>query len=298
VPASGSIKILFVLNPVSGGRSKVTWETGIRDYFKNNEGSYEIYNTTGQADHESLGYWIKTWKPDTVVAVGGDGTLKLVAEVLQGTDTPIAVFPAGSANGMAREIGMPAELADCMEVLQKGHTRKVDVIRINDEDICLHLSDIGMNAQMVKYFEQNNVRGKMGYARELIKVLYRKRLMEISIKNKEANLKREAFMVVFANARMYGTGARINPEGNISDGIFEVVIIRKLSFVEFFKMLFLNRPFNPEKIEVLQADSVTIRVKKRAYFQVDGEYRGRTRKISAHIEAGALLMLVPEEMPE
>ena len=76
---------------------------------------------------------------------------------------------------------------------------------------------------------------------------------------------------------------------------FEVVILRKLSIIELLKMLFLNRPFNPKKTELLQADALTIEVKKRAYFQIDGEYLGKTRKIHARIQRHALLLIFPKE---
>jgi len=283
------------MNPVSGGTNKSAWETGIRDYFRDSPHRFEIYNTNGENDKESLRYWINTWAPDKVVAVGGDGTLKLAAEVLLHSDIPLAVFPAGSANGMAREIGMPADLGECLKVLFEGEAKRTDIIRINEEHICLHLSDIGMNAQLVKYFEENDVRGKIGYAREVFKVLWRKRLMYVTLEKGSMKFQRNAFMVVMANASMYGTGAKINPIGNLHDGLFEVVVLRKLSILELFKMLFLNRPFNPEKTELFQADSLTLEVRKRAYFQIDGEYMGKTNKVTAKIEKQSLLLIFPRE---
>ena len=295
MPDSAPKRFLFVLNPVAGGRHKADWESGIRDYFRQLPFKFEIYNTTGRDDRESLRYWIKSWNPDAVIAVGGDGTVKLVAEAILLSNIPLCIFPAGSANGMARELKMPATLEECCRILLTGEARPVDVIRINGDNICIHLSDIGMNAQLVKYFEENDVRGKLGYAREIFRVLWKKRLMELSITRGNSTLLRNAFMVVLANASMYGTGARINPLGDLNDGLFEVVILRKLSLTELFKMLFLNRPFNPDKTELLQADRLSIAVKKSAYFQVDGEYMGKTRTVSAQIERSALRLIFPPE---
>ena len=293
MPDTNSFKFLFVMNPVAGGKHKAGWETGIREYLKNSPHKFEFYNTTGANDEESIRFWIESWKPDKVIAVGGDGTLKLVAEVLIGSDIPLCIFPAGSSNGMARELKMPTTITECWDVLFNGVAKRIDVIRINTKNICIHLSDIGMNAQLVKYFEENDVRGKIGYAREIFRVLWKKRLMQLSIQKGETTLMRNAFMVVLANASMYGTGARINPIGSLNDGLFEVVILRKLSIIELLKMLFLNKPFNPKKTELLQAHSMTIEVKKRAYFQVDGEYLGKTKKVHAEIEREALLILFP-----
>ena len=294
MPIPASQKLLFVINPVAGGKSKLNWEAGIREYFRNSPHAHEIYSTTRTNDIESIKYWVETWKPDKVVAVGGDGTLKLVAEALLYSETPLCVFPAGSANGMARELGMPQDLESCMGVLLEGEAKKTDIIRINEHHVCLHLSDIGINAQLVKYFEENNVRGKLGYARGILRVLINKRLMEVRIRKGDTTLKRTAFMVVLANASMYGTGAKINPVGDLHDGLFEVVILRQLSIVELLKMLFLNAAFNPNKTELLQANSLTINVKRKAYFQMDGEYFGKTKKVSAHVEQQALLLIFPK----
>jgi len=282
------------MNPVAGGKHKANWETGISEYFKHRSHQYEIYNTSGTNDQESLRYWIESWKPDKVVAVGGDGTLKLVAEVLLGKNIPLSIFPAGSANGMARELKLSTTLEDCWETLFNGNPRLIDVIRINHDHICIHLSDIGLNAQLVKYFEENDMRGKLGYAKEIFRVLWKKRLMQLTITRGKTTLIRNAFMIVLANASMYGTGAKINPLGDLHDGLFEVVILRKLSLLELLKMLFLNRPFNPKKTELLQAESLTIEVKRRAYFQVDGEYLGKTKKVHAQIERDALLLMFPK----
>jgi diacylglycerol kinase family enzyme len=283
------------MNPVSGGISKNIWEVAVRDYFRTSPHSYELYNTSGDNDLESIKYWIDSWHPDKVVALGGDGTVKLAAEALFGRDIPLCIFPAGSANGMARELKMPSDPAECFRILLEGNARHIDVIMLNNETLCIHLSDIGMNAQLVKYFEENDVRGKIGYAREVMRVLWKKRLISVAIKKDDTTLIRTAFMVVLANASVYGTGAKINPIGDLHDGLFEVIILRKLSLIELLKMLFFNRPFNPNKTEMLQAEAVTIEVSKKAYFQVDGEYMGKTRKISARVERNALMLIFPPE---
>lgn len=294
MPHTQPLKILFVFNPISGGQSKAHWEDAIRQYFGQSEHSFELFHTSGKSDEESIRYWINDWKPDIVAAVGGDGTIKLVAGVLVGTQIPMAIFPAGSANGMARELDIPPVFETCMDIMLEGDPKKTDVIRINEHDICLHLSDIGLNAQLVKYFEETGMRGKLGYARGILKTLFRRRLFRIRIVTDDHRVfDRKAFMVVLANARMYGIGAFINPNGDMHDGIFEIVVVRKLSVIELIKMLFRHRPFDPMKTEVLSAQSVTIQTSKRMYFQVDGEYRGKTKRIAASVQKGAIVLMHP-----
>lgn len=303
MPDTQSLKILFVHNPKSGGKRKTgkrwlgnksNWEIGIRQHLKHTPHKYEIYNINSSVDKQSVRYWIEKIKPDRLVAVGGDGTVKLVAEAAEGLDVPICIFPAGSANGMAKEIGMPNDVDDCMKVLLEGEIKSIHAILINEQHLCIHLSDIGINAQLVKYFEENDMRGKWGYAKEIARVLWRKRLMDVDIDSGHRRVKRKAFMVVIANASTYGTGAKINPLGNVHDQLFEVIILRKLSVTELMKMLFYNRKFNPKKTEIFQADRLEIRVKKRVYFQVDGEYLGKTDAITARVKPNALQLIFPK----
>ncbi|GAB3792348.1 diacylglycerol kinase family lipid kinase [Spirosoma humi] len=286
---------LFAINPVSGGTDKTVWEDGIGNFFADLPHTCHQFYLNGETDEATIRQQIDQHKPDCVVAVGGDGTIKIVATVLLGTDIPLGVLPAGSANGMARELGIPPDINGSLALLINGVPRATDIIKVNENDPCLHLSDIGLNAQLVRYYEKNNLRGKLGYLRGVVRVLQKRRLLRVSITVGEECIQRAAFMVVLANARMYGTGAIINPEGNPFDGHFEVVIFRRLSFWEIIKLFWRYRPFDPRKIEIHPATSVEIETQRKAYFQVDGEYRGRVTTIKAEINPGALRVIVPKE---
>ena len=100
-------KILFIINPVSGGKEKQDWETSIRDFFKDLPHQVEIFITTGKDDFVSITHHIETLQPQKVVAVGGDGTVKMVAEILREKSIVLGILPAGSANGMAKELNIP-----------------------------------------------------------------------------------------------------------------------------------------------------------------------------------------------
>lgn len=148
------MKILFVINPVSGGKEKTDWENRIRTYFKSSPHEMEFYLLTGKSDNASVAHHIETVKPNRVVAVGGDGTVKLAAEILQNKNIPLAIIPAGSANGMAKELEIPDNVDAALEIAVNGIEKNIDVISINDEEISMHLSDIGLNAMIVKYFDE------------------------------------------------------------------------------------------------------------------------------------------------
>ncbi len=295
MPANDSLKILFVVNPIAGGRKKTEWEQAATARLQHEGHEVEIYNTTGQNDKTSIRHYISTLKPDRVIVMGGDGTLKMVAELVAGTDIALGIIPAGSANGMAKELGIPTRLPACINIPVHGHIRKIDAIRINSSELCLHLSDIGMNAQLVKYFEERGIRGMLGYARGIVKMFLNRRAMHVTITDGESRRERVCMMVVLANARMYGTGAMINPEGNPGDGLFEVVVVKRMSSLTLLKMFLKRRSFKDEQLEIIQVKEVEISVRRRAYFQVDGEYKGRMKKIKARIEKHALNIIVPDK---
>ncbi|MBC7826946.1 MAG: diacylglycerol kinase family lipid kinase [Chitinophagaceae bacterium] len=293
---AGQLKILFALNPVSGGKSNQNWEVSIREYFKDLQHTIEIFMLGGENDGESLQHYINTIRPDRVVAVGGDGTVQMAAKQLLGSGIPLGILPAGSANGMAKELDIPNTPVEALDIVVNGMIRAADVIRINKSEICLHLSDIGLNAKLIKYFEQSNWRGKLGYARVLFKALRRKRTMRVLIDLNGEKVERDAFMIVLANASKYGTGAVINPKGNLYDGLFEVVIIRKFSIGEIFKMFIEFLPLNPRKTEIIPATSVVINTYSNAHFQIDGEYLGKVKQVEASIVPGQLNLLIPQEI--
>lgn len=285
--------LLFVINPVSGGKQKNDHEAAIQEYFQKLPHKIEFFLLNGKNDAEQLEECIMQVKPQKVVAVGGDGTVGMVAKTILGTDMQLGIIPAGSANGMARELNISQDIDEALITVENGIVRKADAICINNE-ICIHLSDIGINARLIKYFEEGNRRGILGYAKVALKALLKKQNIRVIIQAKEKEIKRDAFMVVLANASKYGTGAVINPKGDLYDGLFEVVIIRKLGIATLLKAWFRPQSFDPKKIEVIQAKAVHIETHRRVDFQVDGEYKGKVHIVDAEILPGQLNIVLPE----
>ncbi|MBA2251040.1 MAG: diacylglycerol kinase family lipid kinase [Chitinophagaceae bacterium] len=290
---SNKLDFLFVVNPVSGGKNKIDWEQGIKEYFKSTQHNIEIFvldkNNNGELQNR-----MKERKPGKVIAVGGDGTIKLVAEKLLNSDVPMGILPAGSANGMATELEIPFTLKESLDVICNGIIKKIDIISIDDKLISIHLSDLGLNAMLIKYYDSNKVRGMWGYAKVIFKVLAKKQSIHIRIRSGGEEIMRKAYMVVIANARTYGTRVIINPKGDLYDGKFEIIIVKSLTLWGLFIMLLTHKPFNEKEIEVLQTEEATITAVKKTYFQVDGEYCGRTNIVKAKILPAALSVIMPD----
>jgi diacylglycerol kinase (ATP) len=287
------LTLLFIIN-AAAGNTKTDWEKTIRDYFENKPYAIITFLLSNPCNPKQVQEQIKKHRPDRIIAVGGDGTLKLVAETVLNSDLPVGVLPAGSANGMAKELGIPMDPEKALEIIAQGSIKKIDLIRINKE-LCIHLSDIGFNAFVVKTFESFNKRGMWGYVKAAFKVLVRHRHMQVSMAGEKQTIQRSAAMVVIANATKYGTGAVINPDGKLDDGLFEIVVIRKISFTELLKMMITHRDFDRSKTELFTAASVQVHSKHRVHFQVDGEYLGKINAIQADILPGALEVIVAIE---
>jgi YegS/Rv2252/BmrU family lipid kinase len=288
------LEYLFVINSGSGSRDHHYRDEKIRTFLEDHNISDGIYMLPEHFDIKQIKDHVLEINPVKVIAVGGDGTVTMMANVVSGTDIALGIIPGGSANGMAKELGIPENIDEALMIIAAGVQSPVDLIKINNNDLCLHLSDIGLNAHLIKHFDEGKLRGKLGYALVIIKTLWRKQKMSVVIHTNDKQVKREAFMVALANATMYGTGAVINPEGRIDDGLFEVIIVRRLSFAALLKMLLKPGLFNPKHIEIVPCTSVEISTSRKVHFQIDGEYKGKIKDITAFILPKSVKMILPK----
>ncbi|PWS31068.1 diacylglycerol/lipid kinase family protein [Pedobacter paludis] len=284
------MKLLFIINPGSGSHD-INLKEVISTHFSKKETEIDLFELPEDCSLDKIKHQIKESNADRVVAVGGDGTLKLVAECLLKTDTPIAIIPAGSANGMAKELGIPTDVELALDLAENGKPKKIHVTKLNDE-ICIHLSDLGFNAYLVKKFDTLPERGMWGYAKATWHALWNHKKMEVQLKLKGKTVNSAAAMVAIANATMYGSGLKINPDGKLDDDLFEVVLVKDYSYLEILKIWLTKLPFNPKKIEVFQTSEVKITSKHKAHFQVDGEYIGKVNTVEAKIIKDAISVIV------
>ncbi|RYG34181.1 MAG: diacylglycerol kinase family lipid kinase, partial [Chitinophagaceae bacterium] len=187
-------KVLFVINS-KAGKNAPDWEDIISNYFTEKTIEAVFLKMSENFEAGNVRKDIDAFEGKIVVAVGGDGTVNMVAQILHGSDKLLGILPAGSANGMARELNIPIDPQKALSIIEKGAARWCDAILINNKDVCLHLSDIGLNAQLVKYFDEGKFRGQWGYARVILKALWYKQKIFINLQSGSTQIKREAFMV-------------------------------------------------------------------------------------------------------
>lgn len=286
-----NLKLLFIVNPASGNKN-INFIEEINAFFKERKESAEVFELPKDCDIAKIKQAIKKAKADRVIAVGGDGTLKLVAECLLQQDTPIGIIAAGSANGMAKELGIPLDVKEALALTVEGKPHQIHAVMVNNE-LCIHLADIGFNAYIIKKFDELPNRGMLTYAKAAWQAFWNHSKMEVSFKIDGQTIAHEAAMVGIANATKYGTGLEINPDGKLDDALFEVILVKEYAVMEILKIWTTKLPWNPKKIQSYQTDKLTITTKHKAHFQVDGEYLGKVNSVEAKLVPQAIHVIIP-----
>lgn len=281
-------KVLLVVNPISGDLNKEQIIQTVENELLKINARLITYKTTGENDQDKIKKIVAEDKFDRVFVAGGDGTIKQVAEALINFLIPIAIFPAGSANGLAVNLGIPNNLKDQLKIAMGNKHKEMDMLEINGE-LCLHISDLGLNAELIKNYEHSRIRGKMGYLLQSIPTLWESKYpFEFEIELDNENLTRAGILLAFANAQKYGTGANVNPKGKLDDGIFEILLFKNFDILEILKTLRNETDVNSEFVEIIPVKSARVFCRKPVAFQVDGEYIGEKEEISVKISAKKL----------
>jgi len=290
------LDILFIINPISGDNDKSEIKDTIRKYLSQHHYTLDFYYTTGENDAIKIGHLLDVKQIKKVVVVGGDGTCNMVGNLLLNKNIKMGIIPAGSANGLATELELPAKLEESLDCIVKGKSKKLDALKINKDYICLHLSDIGFNAKVIDRFEQGETRGMTGYANSFIGELVESKPSRFKLKYNEKEEVKTAFMIVIANATKFGTGAVINPKGKTDDSMFEIVVLNPQKVIHFLEMIV---PFYTQKIHTLDfvdtysCKKVIIENPERQNVQIDGENIGQPAEVTVEILPQALSVLVP-----
>lgn len=284
--------VLVIINPISGGTNKNSFTQLMKETFKEQPEALRIFLTDGKEDKLRLTELLNEFKPERIFVAGGDGTIKLVTEITRGA-YPLGLFPMGSANGLAENLNLPTTLDKQLEVAMGEKFQSMDCIDI-EQELCLHISDLGLNAELVRNYEEGTVRGKLGYFLQSIPTLIQSEFpFKFKIHLNDTTLHRKGILVAVANAKRYGTGATINPKAEIDDGLFEVLVFKKFNVPELLRTF--QQGYQPDStfIEILQTSKVTIECERPIPFQIDGEFRGERNSMSAGISPIRLLIAVP-----
>ena len=285
--------ILFIVNPISGDLDKSDLIAAVEEFAETNHFNLEVYETTGKSDLKAIQTIYNQHNPERIVVAGGDGTIKMVAEAMEDQDVIIGILPAGSANGLSVDLNLPPGIEENLKIAFLHNYIEMDMICINGKK-SIHLSDLGLNANLVKNYQQSDVRGFWGYALQAFTTLKEAEepfVATISANNK--TVQHVARMIVVANSQKYGTGVIINPSGSMNDGKFELVILKSLDLLLIGKIITGNMPIDSDDIVIISTDKATIETDYPVNFQIDGEYCGAQKSLEIHILHKQMKLAVP-----
>jgi len=286
-------KVLLVVNPIAGVQDKAQCIEGLWEKSKSQGFDLSVYKTDGKNDRPAIENIMQEFQPDRVLVAGGDGTINQVASILRGRKVVLGLLPLGSANGLATNLGLPVNIDEAIQVALGARTICLDGLLLNGH-LGLHLSDLGLNARLIKNYEAGTVRGKWGYAKEIFQTLSEHELFRARITTNTETYETEATMVIIGNATMYGTGVVVNPHGDMGDGKFEIITATHFDLIELAKLLAGSTELDPEVVKVSSTTSAQIEcLDKKVLFQVDGEFLGAVNRVKAEVLPGMLNVAVP-----
>ena len=218
--------IVYIINPISGTRKKSGLQKLIEEKTKKENIPFKIFPSVASGDYSFLSSIIKDEKITDVVVAGGDGTLSQVVGSLMNEKVNFGVIPCGSGNGLAMAAGISKEPLKALKIIFKSGSESVDGFYINDHFSCM-LTGIGFDAKVAHEFAQHPKRGLRTYAVLVGKNFFSAKPYHFTIECNGLKFSTEAFFISIANSNQFGNNFTIAPKALLSDGLLDVVIVKK-----------------------------------------------------------------------
>ena len=242
---------------------------------------------------------------ETIVAVGGDGTLGEVATGLAGSDCILGALPTGTGNVWAHMLRLPhrtpttrSTLMDAARVLVDGEVHRIDLGEAAGRYFVLW-TGIGLDAQVARGVEPHReIRRNLGglaYFVTLValSLVLRGTRMTVVIDGKA--VRQRVILILVANAQLYGPSVPIAPKAQLDDGLLDVCIFkgdRMLDVVRHIVMILSGQHLRDPKVETYRARRVEIRGEKSLPIHMDGDPVGQT-PVTITVAPKALRVIVP-----
>lgn len=266
-------KILFVINPISGGKKKTSFNKQVLEILDLQKFNPTFQQTTRPNHAYELGKKAVEEKYDAIVAVGGDGTINELGSALIGTDVPLGIIPEGSGNGLALYLGIPLNETSALRRINRFDVVEVDSGIINDRPF-FNIAGIGFDASVSDRFATDSIRGPIGYMRSVLNVLSNYKPCKYKLIIDDVVYEREAFMISVANSPQYGNNAYIAPNASVNDGILDVCIVHKFPMYILPMMiyhLFSKTADQSDYVEIIPGKNILIEREGDGPVHVDGE---------------------------
>jgi diacylglycerol kinase (ATP) len=264
-------------------------------------------------------------KVDLVIAAGGDGTVRAVAEALRGTGIPLAVLPSGTGNLLARNLELVLnDLPHSIDAALNGLDRKIDigVIELEREDgsrdshSFLVMAGLGIDAKMIENTNEELKKrvGWLAYVDAISRSMRDKSQLQLHYQIDDGSMRRiRAHTLIVGNCGSLPSNMLLIPDALIDDGLFDIVFLRPKGFVGWVQIWWrvawengvlrkarVGRKLMGEtkKINALEYDTaagITARFNRAETIELDGDTLGKVVAFKASIDPLGLTVRMPEE---
>jgi diacylglycerol kinase (ATP) len=289
-----STKIAFIVNPrAAGGSAGRSWPH-IEALARDRLGSFQVFFTTGPGDATRLTREAVSQGVETIVCVGGDGTLNEVVNGLMGEDGPIrpevtvGFIPRSTGCDLIKTVSIDRKLDRAMDIIRDAHTRILDLGRIHYQDhrdnpayrYFHNIASFGLGGEVDERVNKTTkaLGGFLSFIGATLVSLLKYDKKKIHLKVDDAfDGEINVWNIAVANGQYHGGGMLVAPGAQVDDGLFHVTVIGDLTLPE----VFLNLPklYNGKIYEVAKVRSfVGKRVEafsdQKVLLDVDGEQIG------------------------
>ena len=235
---------------------------------------------------------------DLAVIAGGDGTLNAAAEGLMAVGLPMAIIPTGTANDLARTLGIPEDVEKAIALIKNSRLRSIDIGKVNDKPF-FNVASMGLSVELAKRLSRDvkSRFGKLGYAFVAARVLSHARPFRAHIKHSGRVTNVATLQIAVGNGRFYGGGNVIEKAAAIDDGRLNLY---SLEFMRAWKLVLMLRSFRRgehgtwREVRAVEADEFEIRTRHPRPVNADGEIVTQT-PARFQVLPAAIKVYVPDE---
>ena len=212
---------------------------------------------------------------DFAVVGGGDGTLNAAAFGVIEAGLPLGILPLGTANDLARTLGIPFDLDGSAKVIADGHTRRIDLGVVNGQPF-FNVASLGLSAELAQQLTHDIKRrfGRLGYALVAMKVLAQAKPFRATITSETESVRVRTLQIAVGNGRFYGGGNAVEKDAAIDDQHLDLY---SLEFERAWKLAFMARSFRYgehgawSEVRAIRAKEFDIRTRRSRPINADGE---------------------------
>ncbi|WP_145690458.1 lipid kinase [Azospirillum brasilense] len=233
---------------------------------------------------------------DMVVIGGGDGTLNAAAPALADTGLPLAILPMGTANDLARTLGIPLDVREAAKLAVSGPVRRIDLGEVNGVAF-FNVASIGLSVELARELTREMKRrwGVFGYAVAAFRVARRMAPFRAEIRINGERHRVKSVQIGVGNGRHYGGGMTVQENAAPDDGQLDVYSIDLRGWWEWpllYPDFRRGRHGHWKNVHAWYGQEVEITTRHRRPVNTDGDITTHT-PARFRVRPGAVAVIAP-----